>query len=319
MLRCIGLFLLLTLAGPRSAFSQRPVRVISGLVSSREDGTHLEGVVVTSASSISGSQQDGAYYIEVTDRDSLLVFTCKGYASRQLKLTSANEYDIQLDKCVQGRDQTASFSPTGYWRAVFQLRPDLAIPIIFDIHKDCNGVNRVFFHNGEACLEGGRVEQTRDSFFIFLDPFDGELAFRIDDEDLAGVLRRRNGVSVPVRAATGIPYRFKETGIGAAANLSGVYDLSFSDEKGKRKKMLGLFKQEGNKLDVTLIGEVRDTRYLEGIVEENQFFLSSFAGSTPVYFNGSFTLHGNFTGEMQEIQGSQRFSGTPRSNDAALK
>lgn len=82
-------------------FGQHSSRFVSGLVTCREDGSHLEGVTVkvkgsAAPTSNSGTQQDGAYYVEVTEKDSILVFSLEGYDTQEIKLSSAKEYNVQL-------------------------------------------------------------------------------------------------------------------------------------------------------------------------------------------------------------------------------
>jgi hypothetical protein len=75
-------------------------RVISGLVTTQEEKSALPGVLVyvKGTTNASGTQQDGAYYIEVTPADSVLVFRYDGYQTKEVRLTSACEYNVVLCK-----------------------------------------------------------------------------------------------------------------------------------------------------------------------------------------------------------------------------
>lgn len=114
----------------------QPTRTISGLITSAEDGAILEGVrvQVKGAGMISGSQQDGAYYIPVTDADTVLVFSRDDLLTQEVRLTNSTDLSVQMHKA--GSIQTSPFSPFGSWRAVFTLRQGIEVPVIFDIHKD---------------------------------------------------------------------------------------------------------------------------------------------------------------------------------------
>jgi peroxiredoxin len=79
---------------------------------------------------------------------------------------------------------------------------------------------------------------------------------------------------------------------------------------------VGLINQTGNKLSATFLRVTGDSRYLEGIVEGNDFYLSGFIGSNPSYYKGQFTKEGKLTGEIISARGSQPFSGTPNDNAA---
>ncbi|MBN9381002.1 MAG: carboxypeptidase-like regulatory domain-containing protein [Chitinophagaceae bacterium] len=276
MLRALYSLLLLTVFALTAA-GQPARRTISGLVTSEEDGTPLEGVQILAKGSraTSGTQQDGMYYIQVTGEDSVLVFSREGFAVREVRLTAATDYNIQLRQGGLRQDPIGTFSPIGTWRAVFQMRSGIEVPVVFDIHADKDGVTRAYFHNAEERFDGGRVEQTGDSLFIFLDQFDNELAFHIDGTVLTGVLRRQDktGSYLPVRAMAGVAYRFKETGIKPVGDITGTYDISFTSENGKEEKAVGVFRQDGNQLRGTFLRVTGDARYLEGIVEGDHFFL----------------------------------------------
>ncbi len=347
MIRNLFIFLSWAFSTAHNVDSQRSTRLICGLVTSREEGTPLEGVAVSvkGTNNISGSQQDGMYYIEVSDRDSVLVFWLDEFRSREIRLTTANNYNIALDKgpdqatsnkapdhtaSVKGSYRTTSgkaaghviaqfasrpekppFSAIGSWRAVFQLRPGVEVPFNFDIQTAKDGGLRAFFRNGDERFDGGRVTTTTDSLFVFLDQFDNELAFQIGDHGLTGVLKKQDGSGspLPVKAEQGVSYRFQENGTAPAGNLSGTYDIVFKSESGKEEKSVGLFRQEGNKLSGTFLHVTGDSRYLEGIVEGNNFYLSSFYGSGPAYYKGSFTKDGQLTGDSIGARGGQSFTG----------
>jgi hypothetical protein len=101
MLHHCYLSLLFSVIVMQVASGQHASWFVSGMVTSQEDGAHLEGVTVkvrgsTSPASSSGSQQDGAYYVEVTDRDSVLVFSLEDYETKEVRLSVAKEYNVQL-------------------------------------------------------------------------------------------------------------------------------------------------------------------------------------------------------------------------------
>src|SRR5258708_17141804 len=144
MIRTISYFLIGAFLTSQNAHPQKSTRLICGQVISREEAAPLEGVrvVAKGTGNISGSQQDGAYYIEVSDRDSVLVFSYEDFETREVRLTDANSYNIVLAKgpaqATQGLVQPTNgpaqpaekppFSPIGVWRAVFQLRPGIEVP-----------------------------------------------------------------------------------------------------------------------------------------------------------------------------------------------
>jgi peroxiredoxin len=316
MIRYYTSLLLLLVLTATSATAQNTARTITGTVSSADESTPLEGVAVAikGTHTISGTQADGAYYIPVTGKDSVLVFSHPEFETLEVKLATSNEYNIALHK--HNASAAARFSPIGQWRAVV-TGGATEIPFQFDVRMNAKGDTTLYFLNAAERFEGGRVRQTTDSLFVALDQFDNELAFKIDGQALEGVLRRQDhqGRPTPIRAETGKDYRFAPAGPAAAGNISGTYDIVFASENGKEEKAVGLFKQTGNKLEGTFLRVTGDSRFLEGIVTGNEFYLSSFIGSGAGYYKGSFTKDKQLTGTIG-TRGSQRFTGTPNDNAA---
>jgi len=209
-----------------------------------------------------------------------------------------------------------AFVALGKWRGIAKVKEGLEIPFNFEINEK-SGQQKLYFRNAEESFEGGLVKQTADSLFVKLDQFDNELAFAINGDQLAGTLRKQDKNGKPlIIIAERKNYRFK-TDKPASADYSGSYDVIFTSPNGKEEKTVGLFKQTGNKLTGTFLRVTGDSRYLEGIVEGNEFQLSSFIGSSPAYYKGNFQPNGTLTGEILGVRGSQPFTGT-KNKDAAL-
>lgn len=295
-------------------------RMISGMVKAQGSGP-LEGVLVTTKDGkiVSGSMQDGLYYIEIPVEDSALIFSLDGYTTREIKLCDYGDYSVTLipgdggpakASPVKAAAAIAPFSALGPWRGVFELNPTVEVPFNFEI-RTTGGQPKAFFRNGEESFEGGKVTQTVDSFFIALDQWDNELAFPIGQGALTGSLRHQDlkGNPLTVRIEPGRTERFPDNGIKPAGNITGTYDVTFTTQNGKEEKVVGLFKQEGNKLTGTFLRITGDSRYLEGIVRGNEFYLSSFFGSGPAYYKGTFTADGHLTGQSIGGRGATPFTG----------
>lgn len=206
----------------------------------------------------------------------------------------------------------SGFNPFGKWRGVFLIREGVEVPFNFDIQGRSIKDAKVFFINAAEKFDGGRVSARNDSLFISLDQFDNELALKIDGSNLEGILHKQDGGGSPIRvkAEHGKTYRFKEATNKPAGDITGTYDIVF----GKADSTVGLFTQEGNKLSATFLRVTGDSRYLEGVVDGNQFYLSSFIGSGPAYYKGSFNTDGTISGEIVGVRGSQPFSGRYNEN-----
>jgi hypothetical protein len=78
--------------------AHRISRTISGQVSSKDDGSKLDGVrvAVKGGKSISDSQGDGMFRIPVEDTDSVLVFYRDDCQPMEIRLAANNEYNVAL-------------------------------------------------------------------------------------------------------------------------------------------------------------------------------------------------------------------------------
>jgi peroxiredoxin len=207
-------------------------------------------------------------------------------------------------------------APVGKWRGVFKIRPDVQVPFNFEIVGESAGKQNIVFLNAEERFEGGRVIRKADSIFVKLDQFDNELALKIYADSLSGFLRKQDGTGrpLPIFAEMGKNYRFQSSNKAPEGNFSGKYDIVFKGLDGKDEKAVGIFKQEGRKITGTFLRITGDSRYLEGIVDGNTFYLSSFIGSSPSYFSGSFSKDGTLTGDVISVRGNQPFSGVQNAN-----
>ena len=97
MIRLLFLISIFTIG---SAHAQIRPRNVSGVVKSAEELTPLEGVTVTikGTKKISGTQPDGAFYIDIENQDSIIVFNLQGFEPKEIRITESNDYPVVLTK-----------------------------------------------------------------------------------------------------------------------------------------------------------------------------------------------------------------------------
>lgn len=202
-----------------------------------------------------------------------------------------------------------SFIAAGKWRGVFHTENGAGVPFNFEVQGKTLTTARIYFLNAQERFEASGITQKGDSLFVSFDQFESELALKTGEKKLTGVFRRKDFTGKPVAfdAVHGQTFRFEETGEKPAADISGKYDVVFKSAAGKVLKVVGIFRQTGNKLTATFLKISGDTRYLEGIVQGNQFFLSSFIGGGPTYYTGKFDAQGHITGNngLYDITGTK--------------
>jgi len=206
-----------------------------------------------------------------------------------------------------------SFIAEGNWRGVFHYPNGTDVPFNFEVKGKIAATAKVYLINGKEHFETGKPVQKADSLFIPFDQFDNELALKIGDKQLTGVLRKKDqsGKTTPVDAVFGQTYRFADNGEKPTGDISGKYDVISKSRNGSEEKKVGLFEQKGNKLYASFLSITGDSRYLEGVVQGNKFYLSSFIGSGAAYYTGTFDNSGQLTGTAN----GQPFTATK--NDAA--
>jgi len=208
---------------------------------------------------------------------------------------------------------TATSTITGKWKGIFHIRENADAPFLFEITGDPAGRQRIYFINAEERFYGGELLSSNDSVHIALDQFDNEMVLLPAGNSLKGFLRKQDGSGTTLLfdAVKGNLPRFPVTNADPAANISGTYDITFKNEKGNDEKAVGLFKQEGNKLKATFLRITGDSRYLDGIVDGNRFYLSTFIGSGPGYYTGNINKDGSLTGAILYARGETVFTGFP--------
>jgi peroxiredoxin len=213
------------------------------------------------------------------------------------------------------RSQVALKNIAGKWRGEFFLGENLIVPFNFEI--DSKGM--VYLINAEERFKTSPVVINNDSVFITLDQFDNELAFNLQKNVLTGVLRKQDHhtVLLPVSAEKGKTFRFKENKSLKPEKVEGTYSIEFTFQSGKTERSVAVLKQNGKQLTGTFLKESGDSRYLQGIVEGNRFYLSSFIGSTPGYYTGEVNSDGTIQGEQIGSKVHHQFAGK-RDSYAAL-
>jgi len=203
----------------------------------------------------------------------------------------------------------------GIWRGTITIRDTIEIPFNLEISNS----GEVFFLNAEERFQSENIRLRNDSLYMPLDQFNNELAFRIVSKDrLQGVLRAqdRKGRQLPAKAEKGKAYRFPERNIPASGNISGVYQAVFTMPSGEKRRSVAILDQRGKKLSGTFMKISGDSRYLEGIVEGNRFYLSAFIGDSPAYFTGTFDSRKTLSGEQIGSITKQHFTASPDTNAA---
>lgn len=199
----------------------------------------------------------------------------------------------------------------GFWRGAFTISGGQEAPFNFELKGQT-----AWLLNGSERFELKGVTQKGDSLFFPVDVYDAVLAAKLENaKTLSGVFKRLNttpaDAGIPFRAEQGKRYRFVEKPAAASVSLQGKWDVTIGNTK-----TVGVFSQSGSKVTGTFLATTGDYRYLEGVVQGDEFALSAFSGSSPSLIRGK--ISGNeLTAEWINARGAQPIKGT-RNAQAAL-
>jgi thiol-disulfide isomerase/thioredoxin len=196
--------------------------------------------------------------------------------------------------------ESAAGPRMGIYRAVLQL-PAGELPFGLDLEQEgtrivgylLNGTERVKLT--EVTVEGPHLA-------IRMPGYENRLAADAQGDQLAGevVLSKSGGKEqhIALRAQLGRDYRFFEKPMGDAADVSGRWAVSFTDDDGKAEAAVGEFTQNQDVVSGTFLAETGDHRYLAGQVRGNDLYLSTFDGAHAFLYKATLTPDGALAGDF---------------------
>jgi thiol-disulfide isomerase/thioredoxin len=113
------------------------------------------------------------------------------------------------------------------------------------------------------------------------------------------VLTNKENYSIPFVAKQGQDYRFSQLRKPPTMDVSGKWEVTFEMDTDEPYKAIGEFEQDGNHLTGTFLTETGDYRYLEGTVQANKFYLSTFDGSHAFLFEAKIMEDSSLIGSFR--------------------
>jgi len=205
----------------------------------------------------------------------------------------------------------------GIWRATL-TRDGQQLPLLLDIFKNPNGKSyTVYSVNGAERLRLDTAYFEKDSLHIPMQLFDAEIVASLEKDELKGRYSRlKDGVvvaSLPFQAKFGESYRFfKEGAAKSSKNVSGNWATKFVNSlTGDSTIAVGNFSQNGNEVQGSFLTPTGDYRYLNGNLNGDSLFLSTFDGSNAMLFKAAIQPDGTLKGDMWSgIKGRKTWTAT---------
>ncbi len=184
---------------------------------------------------------------------------------------------------------------SGPWRASLQVEEGKELPFLFEVMDD--QTLRIF--NAEETIAVDEIEINGDSIVIKFPIFEGYVAGRFKDSmTISGsFIKESLDRVVPFKASFGAQDRF-EIKSKPSKDITGNWETVFSEDNAEDRYIAkGIFKQNGNIVSGTFRTTTGDYRFLEGVINDDQFQLSAFDGAHAFLFTGKATdstMNGHF-------------------------
>lgn len=169
---------------------------------------------------------------------------------------------------------------TGLWRAVL-LTPGGELPFQMKIDTFQNSYTLTVINSTEQMLLDD-VQIKGDSLIVNFPVYESQLRLKaVSQDQLEGVfinLTRTTHAEIPLKAYSGGAPRFFNRVKEPPVNVDGRWSVMFSPGAKDSTYAIGVFRQDGYRVDATFLTTSGDYRYLEGVVEGDSLFLSAFDG-----------------------------------------
>ena len=202
------------------------------------------------------------------------------------------------------------------------------LPFLFDVKYLTDTTFEIDIINGEerikvdaADIKHGRNRQTgRDTLRIDFPVFGSYIKALYSERVIDGEwIIPAKGMTYKFNAHYGQNHRFTTLAKPPKADLTGKWDCNFDLANDKPYKAIGELTQNGNILRGTFRTEMGDYRYLDGEVQDDKFYLSTFDGAHAFIFEGKIREDGHLDGTFRSGRGTPEIWEARKNNTAELR
>lgn len=192
-------------------------------------------------------------------------------------------------------------------KTIFLGISDLEVPFNFDVGYEEDGQIYIVLKNGEERIKiddisyGTDRRTSHDTMRITFADGQAYIYAEYAEKAMQGYYRNmeRPLDKIPFNAFYGDRYRFLEMPEEAKADFNGTMDFDFKDKLDSSYHSMVTFVQDGNNLTGEISGDFFQFDSLEGIVENERFWLSYFNGEKLCLFNGKVINDEKITGFLK--------------------
>lgn len=205
--------------------------------------------------------------------------------------------------------------PPGIWRATLHLSVDSAdiaeertkglLPFTFEVVYITEDSFHIIIRNAEERIVCTDIDFAldrsigKDTIRITLPAFGTYITAKYEEDAIEGHWwdpSRGDHYRIPFKAYHGRDYRFALDAEAGAADFSGSWKALFSVESPSPYPAIVKINQDGNHVTGTILTETGDYRYLEGNVENDRLFLSTFDGTHAYLFEAKLLADSTISG-----------------------
>lgn len=173
----------------------------------------------------------------------------------------------------------------GQWQGTIHYQ-NARVPFTLEIGYPLGENPEIIFVNGTERRVVQNATIYGDSILIPLDPFDVEIRAKYSAMSLTGVyIKYYRNQRILFTAAYG-KSRMTKRSVRPSAPIAERWAITFSPESSDMSKGVGIFKQKGNVVTGTIMTQVSDYRYFEGILDGDSIKLTCFDGAHAFGFYG---------------------------------
>lgn len=169
---------------------------------------------------------------------------------------------------------------SGQWQGRIRYE-QTDVPFTFEVAKSELGNYTIRLRNGAESILITNTRWERDSLIIPMHSFDSEIIAKVSKEGMSGrwVKHYKNNPGLPFTASFGkarFPHVSKKK---TKVKLPESLKLTMSPKDAMQYQTIALFQQKGQEISGTILAEVGDFRYFEGVIIGDSLMASSFDGA----------------------------------------
>lgn len=242
-------------------------------------------------------------------------------ATLMLALLACEQQPAGTAAEVDAQPGSSTALKTGSWRVVVDMQ-GVEMPFQMEVMPARDGeAPNIYFVNADERIEAQSVSVQDGLVEVRMDSFNTWLTGTVENDVWRGSLykiKRDTTEQLPFVATHGRHYRFFELLRKPEIDVSGRWEVAFTEPDGKTYPAVGIFEQNGANVSGTFLTTTSDYRFLAGSVRGRKLYLSAYDGYHIFYFEAELTDDGRLAGDFRSGASWHETWAAERNPDAEL-